>query len=69
MNNDKYIYIDYIGDGFLYHTVRLITGTLLSIGLQDSKEDIIDQILSTKNRKQVPFMAPASGLSLVEVRY
>ena len=69
VNNDKYIYIDYTGDGFLYHTVRLITGTLLSIGLQDSKEDIIDQILSNKNRKQVPFMAPASGLSLIKVNY
>lgn len=69
VNNDKYIYMDYTGDGFLYHTIRLITGTLLSIGLHDSDENIIDQILSTKNRKQVPFMAPANGLSLVEVRY
>lgn len=69
VNSDKYIYIDYTGDGFLYHTVRLITGTLLSIGLHDSDENIIDQILSTNNRKQVPFMAPANGLSLIEVRY
>ena len=69
VNTDRYIYIDYTGDGFLYHTIRLITGTLLSIGLNNSDEGIIDEILSTKNRKQVPFMAPASGLSLVKVSY
>ena len=69
INNDKYIHIDYIGDGFLYHTIRLITGTLLSIGLHESDKKIVEQILSTNNRKQVPFMAPAKGLSLIEVEY
>ena len=69
INNDKYIHIDFTGDGFLYHTIRLITGTLLSIGLQESNIDIINQILSTNNRKQVPFMAPANGLFLIKVEY
>ena len=69
IGSDKYIHIDYTGDGFLYHTIRLITGTLLSIGLHQSDVDIIEQILSTNNRKQVPFMAPAKGLSLIEVEY
>ena len=68
-NNDKYLYIDFTGDGFLYHTIRLITGTLISIGLHETSKDIICQILSSKNRKQVPFMAPAKGLSLIEVNY
>lgn len=69
INNDNYLIIDYTGDGFLYHTIRLITGTLLSIGLNEFDDVIIEQILSTKNRKQVPFMAPAKGLSLIEVEY
>ena len=69
INNDKYIHIDFTGDGFLYHTIRLITGTLLSIGLHESNTNIIKEILSTNNRKQVPFMAPAKGLSLIEVEY
>ncbi len=69
INNDKYLIIDFTGDGFLYHTIRLMTGTLLSIGLEESTPDIIDNILTTKNRKQVPFMAPAKGLSLIEVEY
>lgn len=63
------LFIDYTGNGFLYHTVRLITGTLLSIGLGESSPDIIDSIFSTNNRKQVPFMAPAEGLYLMEVCY
>ena len=69
INNDKYLIIDFTGDGFLYHTIRLITGTLLSIGLKESTPDVISKILTTKNRKQVPFMAPAKGLSLIEVEY
>lgn len=69
INNDKYIHIDYTGDGFLYHTIRLMTGALLSIGLHESDVNIIEQILSTNNRKQVPFMAPAKGLSLIKVEY
>lgn len=68
-NNGKYLYIDFTGDGFLYHTIRLITGTLISIGLHEYDKEIITQILSSKNRKQVPFMAPAKGLSLIEVSY
>ena len=69
INNDNYLIIDYTGDGFLYHTIRLITGTLLSIGLKESTMDTIDKILTTNNRKQVPFLAPAKGLSLIEVEY
>lgn len=69
INNDNYVIIDYTGDGFLYHTIRLITGTLISIGLKESDISIINEILTTKNRKQVPFMAPAKGLSLIEVIY
>ena len=69
INNDNYLHIDYTGDGFLYHTIRLITGVLLSIGLHKSNVSIVEQILSTNNRKQVPFMAPAKGLSLIKVEY
>ena len=69
INNDKYLFIDFTGDGFLYHTIRLMTGTLISIGLHESDTSIIEYILSSKNRKQVPFMAPAKGLSLIKVFY
>lgn len=69
VGNDKFIHIDFTGDGFLYHTIRLITGTLLSIGFDEYSEDIIDQIFSTNNRKQVPFLAPAKGLTLINVEY
>lgn len=69
INNDKYLYIDFTGDGFLYHTIRLMTGTLISIGSKEADTNIINQILSSKNRKQVPFLAPAKGLCLMKVFY
>lgn len=67
--NDTYIYIDFTGNGFLYHTVRLITGTLISIGLGKHDDTIIDEIFNSGNRKQVPFMTPAEGLFLIKVTY
>ena len=64
-----YIYIDFTGDGFLYHTVRLLVGTLLSIGLGKCSQTIIDEIFEKNNRKLVPFLAPAEGLFLMKVMY
>lgn len=66
---DTYLVVDFKGNGFLYHTVRLMMGTLIKIGQGECSADIIDEILATNNRKLVPFMAPAEGLFLVEVEY
>lgn len=57
------------GNGFLYHMVRLIMGTLLEIGLGRAEEPLIRDILETKDRKKVPAMAPAQGLFLYRVSY
>lgn len=67
--NDTYIHIDFTGNGFLYHTVRLITGALISIGLGHNDISLVDDIFQSGNRKLVPFMAPAEGLFLVSVMY
>ena len=68
-NSCKYLVVDFTGNGFLYHTVRLLMGTLIQIGLHNCNPSIIDEILNTKDRKKVPYMAPAEGLTLVEVKY
>lgn len=68
-NNDTYLNVDFRGNGFLYHTVRLMMGTLLKIGANECSADIIGQIFATNNRKLIPYMAPAEGLFLVEVTY
>lgn len=57
------------GNGFLYHMVRLIMGTLLEIGFGRAEESLIREILETKDRKKVPTMAPAQGLFLYKVSY
>ena len=63
------LFIRYYGNGFLYHMVRILTGTLLEIGSAEKKPDVILQVLSRKNREDAGFLAPARGLFLKEVYY
>lgn len=67
--NATYLVAYFKGNGFLYHTVRLMMGTLIKIGLGECTPSIIDEIFATNNRRLVPFLAPAEGLFLVEVLY
>ena len=66
--NEK-IYFDFYGDGFMYHMVRILTGTLLEIGRGTIKLNHVQKILRSKNRAESGFLAPASGLCLKEVYY
>lgn len=61
--------IVFSGSGFLYHTVRLLAGTLIAIGLGESEADIIDVVFKSRDRHKVPYMAPAEGLFLYRVEY
>lgn len=68
-DNDTYLVVDFKGNGFLYHTVRLMMGTLIKIGLGECSPTIIEEIFASNNRRLVPYMAPAEGLFLMEVHY
>lgn len=59
----------YKGNGFLYHMVRILTGTLLEIGRGERTADSIGQIFETKNRELAGELVPGKGLTLVEVNY
>ncbi len=61
--------ITYEGDGFLYHMVRILTGTLLEVGLGKRTPEDVCRILEAKDREQAGALVPAKGLTLVEVRY
>lgn len=61
--------ICYSGDGFLYHMVRILTGTLLEIGWGKRRPEEIKEILESRDRSRAGFTAPASGLFLEEVGY
>ncbi len=57
------------GDGFLYHMVRIMVGTLLEVGKgQRTKEDIL-AIMASRVRENAGMTVPAQGLCLMEVQY
>ncbi len=57
------------GNGFLYHMVRIIMGTLLEVGEHKRKPEDMAAILSGGSREQAGELVPAKGLTLMEVRY
>lgn len=61
--------IEYTGTGFLYHMVRILTGTLLEAGSKERSPESAAQALRSKERKQSGFLAPACGLFLKRVYY
>lgn len=54
----------FTADGFLYHMVRNMVGTLVEIGLGRRDIDSIKRILRSKDRTQAGVTAPACGLFL-----
>lgn len=63
------IYFLFHGDGFMYHMVRILTGTLLEAGSKEKTLEDIQRILKTRNRAEAGFLVPAMGLCLKEVIY
>ena len=59
----------YRGNGFLYHMARIMTGTLLEVGMHKRKPEDIALIVSSGNREKAGELVPAKGLTLMEVRY
>lgn len=57
------------GDGFLYHMIRIIMGTLLEVGRGERQPEEIKKILESKNREQAGILVPAQGLALMDVQY
>ena len=67
--NDNELVLTYNGDGFLYHMVRILTGTLIEVGLGKRSPESIPELLEHGTRDMAGELAPAKGLCLVEVRY
>jgi len=57
------------GDGFLYHMVRIIVGTLLEVGQGRLPPDITLKALRSGVREELGPTAPAHGLWLERVSY
>lgn len=63
------IIIELTGNGFLYNMVRIISGTLLDVGLGKIRPEEIPEIIESKDRQRAGKTLPAHGLYLVEVKY
>jgi tRNA pseudouridine38-40 synthase len=58
-----------VGNAFLYHMIRSIVMVMVRIGQRKDQPGIIKDFLSNPSGPPSQGLAPASGLSLVEVRY
>lgn len=63
------VILDFRGEGFLNHMVRLITGTFVEVGAGRLPEDAPARILEECRKGAAPVTAPACGLTLMEVTY
>lgn len=63
------IILTYKGNGFLQHMVRILTGTLVEVGLNKRPATDILTILDSKDRTQAGHKAPAHGLCMEKVLY
>ena len=64
-----FLYFTYHGTGFLQYMVRILTGTLLEVGLGKRSPESMEELLAAKDRSQAGFTAPAKGLTLLKVDY
>lgn len=59
----------FVGNGFLQQMVRIMTGTLIEVGLGKRSPESMTQILAAKDRQAAGFTAPPEGLTLAGVLY
>ena len=68
MANER-IYIELTGNGFLYNMVRIISGTLVEVGLGKIPPEQIPEIIESRERTRAGKTLPPYGLYLVQVEY
>lgn len=61
--------IEYRGSGFMYHMVRILTGTLLEVGSGERSVESVASVLKSGVRAEAGFLAQACGLCLKRVYY
>lgn len=66
---DERIWIELTGNGFLYNMVRIISGTLVEVGLGKIEPEEIKAIIKSEKRENAGKTLPPEGLYLVNVEY
>lgn len=69
VKKDEFLHFEYEAESFLYNQIRIMTGTLVEVGLHKMQPAQIRQALSTGIRALAGPTMPAEGLTLVEVCY
>ena len=68
-SRDSIITIRVTGTGFLYNMVRIIAGTLISVGVGEFAPESLPEILQKKDRSAAGPTAPAHGLTMIGINY
>lgn len=66
---NSFIHVVFKGNGFLQHMVRILTGTLVEVGLGNIRANDIPHILAKKDRRLAGRTMPPEGLTLWQVKY
>ncbi len=61
--------LEFEGNGFLQNMVRILTGTLIEVGLGEHDAKSMPEILAAMDRQAAGYTAPAEGLCLKQVFY
>ena len=64
-----YVYLTFHGTGFLQNMVRIMSGTLIEVGLGRKRPEEVGEILEACDRKVAGPTAPAKGLCLLKGDY
>lgn len=63
------ILLEFAANGFLYHMVRNLAGSLLEVGAGRREPSWVSEILASGNRSMAGITAPPQGLYLMHVKY
>lgn len=66
---EERIFIELTGSGFLYNMVRIISGTLVDVGLGKILPEEIPNIIKSQKRENAGKTLPPQGLYLMKVEY
>lgn len=66
---DSLITFTFRGNGFLYHMIRILMGTLLEVGTGRRTPESMTELLEAGSRDRAGMLVPAKGLTLMEVYF
>lgn len=69
VEKENLLLFTYEAQSFLYNMVRIMTGTLLEIGMGKRSLASIEQAFSTRKREDAGITMPAQGLTLMKITY